>query len=114
MTRLQESLDGERGCEHDKQRTGSAFSAPLIPFAEACAECQSHESECGSGDRTMISSGKSGISTAGSAIPTPSESRLIDSEVMSKPAPRVAVESWLGGVPKRISNHHAADRCEQG
>ena len=42
---------------------------------------------------TMISSGKSGIPTAGSAIPTSSESRLIDSEVMSRPAPRVASKS---------------------
>jgi hypothetical protein len=44
---------------------------------------------------TVTSSGKSGIPTAGSAIPTPSESRLIDNEVMSRPAPRVASNSGL-------------------
>jgi hypothetical protein len=47
---------------------------------------------------SIISSGNSGIAVAGNATPTPRESMLIESEVISRPTPRVASNSSSGAV----------------
>ncbi len=73
--------------------TGYAFGSVLVPFVQTAPKAGPMEVTVVVVMDMTISRGNSGIPTAGSATPASRESRLIESEVTSRPNPCVALHS---------------------